>query len=223
VTPDAVKETSAIVVRMTNALSFYLLGASGKVVLDARNAIGDLRANASSYIINASLSAPLLKCFSTCMSDGVTFAQFSSVLTSIQNEQPVSLAAVAAVQAGQRFCVSQMGRILVTMTFVSRDDADAAMALMDTILAPLEEDAADEHDSASYQALITFHASVTRYMATEAMLLPRVLTVSFVDSGPTLWLAQRIYQDGSRADEILMENKIVHPLFCPRDIRCLSS
>jgi prophage DNA circulation protein len=38
----------------------------------------------------------------------------------------------------------------------------------------------------------------------------------------TLILAQRLYYDASRADELRAENRIVHPAFSPRIGRALS-
>jgi prophage DNA circulation protein len=45
--------------------------------------------------------------------------------------------------------------------------------------------------------------------------LPRLLPYQFARVMPTLVLAQRLYADASRADEIRAENHVVHPLFCP--------
>ena len=40
---------------------------------------------------------------------------------------------------------------------------------------------------------------------------------------PALTLANRIYADAGRADELVAENKIIHPAFCPREGRALSA
>jgi len=40
---------------------------------------------------------------------------------------------------------------------------------------------------------------------------------------PALTLSQQIYYIADRSDEIIDENKIIHPAFCLREIRGLSA
>jgi prophage DNA circulation protein len=74
-----------------------------------------------------------------------------------------------------------------------------------------------------YQAVVGCHAALMQYLVAEARPLPRMVEYGFSKRMPTLVLAQRLYQDPSRADELRLENRIVHPLFAPAAGRCLST
>jgi prophage DNA circulation protein len=50
-----------------------------------------------------------------------------------------------------------------------------------------------------------------------------MVTYTFGLRMPSLWIAQRLYADPTRAQEIIDENKIVHPAFCLTTIRALSA
>jgi prophage DNA circulation protein len=50
-----------------------------------------------------------------------------------------------------------------------------------------------------------------------------MLNFAFARVMPTLVLAHRLYADPGRADQLLAENKIVHPAFAPAAGRGLSS
>jgi prophage DNA circulation protein len=52
--------------------------------------------------------------------------------------------------------------------------------------------------------------------------LPRVVQFEFNDFFPSLALANRIYQDASRYEEIAAENETINPLFVQRLIKGLS-
>jgi len=56
-----------------------------------------------------------------------------------------------------------------------------------------------------------------------ALPLPRMLNYRFNAVLPTLVISQRLYYDGSRADQVRDANRIVHPAFCPIMGQALSS
>jgi len=217
-----VNEALAIIDRMMDQLAACFLGATGRSSFAARNAIGGMRARAESYLRNAALGAPLQACFDTTRVAGATFNQFTVVHRAILAETPIALPAVLVVQAGIQFVLSQMARVLAATTFVSRTDADDALVKMNDVFDPAEEAAADQHDAGSYQALLTLHGAVTRDLTARGLLLPRVIDVTLPEVMPSLWIANHLYYDGSRADEIAAENKVVHPAFCPLRLRILS-
>jgi prophage DNA circulation protein len=74
--------------------------------------------------------------------------------------------------------------------------------------------AADGSDDVT-DALIGLHAAVVRDLNTRAAKLPR--TRSFTPSAtvPALVLAQRLYGDATRADDIAARNFVRHPGFVP--------
>jgi prophage DNA circulation protein len=50
-----------------------------------------------------------------------------------------------------------------------------------------------------------------------------MLNFRFVEAGPTLVFAYRLYDDASRGDELREENGVVHPAFAPSFGRALSA
>ena len=217
-----VTEALGILDRMLDAISAIFLGQTGRSGFAVRQAVGEVKAKGEHYIRTSTLGLPLLSCFTAAREAGASHQRFDGVRAGILAEDPISLIATAIVQAGERFALAQMARIVAATTFVSRDDAESMLDRMNAAFDPAEEAAADEHDSANYTALMALHAAVTRDLTDRSLLLPRVISYSFPRSFPSLTLAQRIYQTGARGDEIVAENKIVHPAFCPRDLRCLS-
>jgi prophage DNA circulation protein len=50
-----------------------------------------------------------------------------------------------------------------------------------------------------------------------------MVAYAFPDRRPVLAIAQALYGDAGRADELRAENKVVHPLFMPAAGRALSA
>jgi prophage DNA circulation protein len=135
----------------------------------------------------------------------------------------VGLPAVAVAVTGMQFSLVMQARIIATMTFVSREDVDAMMLTMNAVFEPAEEFAADATDDPSvFQSMVALHSAVTRNLIALARPLPRVIQYRFTERMPSLVLANRIYADARRADELRMENKTVHPAFMQSSGRCLS-
>jgi prophage DNA circulation protein len=94
--------------------------------------------------------------------------------------------------------------------------------MVNTAFDAAEEQAADEMAQESYRALIELRSSMVYFLTETARPLPRMLAWEFSQVMSTLILAQRLYYDANRADELRDENHIVHPAFCPRVGRALS-
>ena len=78
-----------------------------------------------------------------------------------------------------------------------------------------EEFAADNRDPSTFQALIAAHAAATADLTTRAAYLPAMVTYSVQRVLTSHALANRLYGDASRCDELRAENKIIHPAFFP--------
>lgn len=222
-TPDDLNEAVAVLGRMLDALASCAPTQRGRPGSDLRRAIGDLRADAAMLIAAATLSATLINCFTLARLAGATLLTMGAVRTEIEGEMPAGLAGVAVAQAGIRFALAQEARIVAAVVFTSRQDVDATLARFNDAFADAEEYAADNLDAANYQALVALHASVTRYLVDTARPLPRMINFEFPQRMPALTMANRIYADASREDELIAENKAVHPAFMPRQIKALSA
>jgi prophage DNA circulation protein len=75
----------------------------------------------------------------------------------------------------------------------------------------------------TYRALVELHAAVVFFLTETARPLPRMLQWRFSKIMSTLVLAQRLYYDASRADELREENHIIHPAFGSLSGRALSA
>jgi prophage DNA circulation protein len=222
-------EATGILTRMMNGLLGVVGGPmTGRSDFDLRRAVGDINAEAEELIAVATLPKPLLNAFALAQQAGGTFDAFDRLRRQLLAEVPISNAAIAVTQLGTRFCLSTQARIVAATAYVSRQDADVALGRINDAFAPAEEDAADQHDAGTYQALIALHGATVRDLVDRSMLLPRIVNYTLPQSVPALTLANAIYPDDiarndDRSDEIIMENKVVHPAFMPRQGIALSA
>ena len=82
---------------------------------------------------------------------------------------------------------------------------------------------ADSMDGPTYEALVNLMAAITRYLGDVARPLPRMVQFTLSAPMPALAASQYIYADGTRGEELVAENKIVHPAFCRLNMRALSA
>lgn len=222
-TRSEIDEAVAIIGRLATALLTTVPGSAGRAGADLRRACGDLVANAESYMRAAALAAPLLACFSQATTAGADLAGFDRVRAVLLAEAPAGLPAIAVVQAALRFSLAQSARVAAALAFVSQQDVAAVMLRLNAAFDGAETAAADEKDAANYRALIALHAAIVRHLADTERPLPRMVAYSFPVRLPALTLAQVIYADASRSDELVGENKVVHPAFCPSMGQALSA
>lgn len=223
-TRQELDEAVAIGHSLLAMLRAALSGQYGREQMTVRNAIGFLDASLAAKITTATLGAPLFNCFELTRLAGASRIEMDKVRTDLLARTFIGLPAVAIAVAGIQFSLIEQARIVSTTAFTSREDVDAMMLTMNAAFEPAEEFASDVSDDPSvFQAMITLHSAVTRNLVALARPLPRVIQYKFTKSMPSLVLANRIYANARRADELRMENKIVHPAFMPQSGRCLSN
>lgn len=125
-------------------------------------------------------------------------------------QQAGNQAAIAGLM--QRAATAEAARAAASAPFASADEATALRELFTTQFDALL-DAADADDV--FTALTALHAAVVRDLNTRAAKLPRTRQVTPSATQPALVLAQRLYGDAARADDIVARNKIRHPGFVP--------
>jgi prophage DNA circulation protein len=119
--------------------------------------------------------------------------------------------------------LAQESKIVIAMTFTSRQDVDAMILAVQNAFADPIETAADTMDAMVFRALVALQASLINHLVSTARPLPQMVAYQFATSLPSLVISQKLYGDASRYDEIRNENKIVHPAFCPPIGLALSS
>jgi prophage DNA circulation protein len=218
--PD-VREAQGIINRlMTNlATTIPQTGDAGSA---ARTAIGDLVANAAVLLSSDAIGAPLDNCFDLCRQAGANVYQFEEVRRMTEPEAPITLGGVLVKNSALALCLAQECAVIAAMTFTSRSQVDQLKQAAIEPFDLLEENAADTMDQATFQELVTLQAALVNHLVTTARPLPRMVNYQFGAVLPSLVIAYRLYADASRADELIDENKIVHPAFCPPRGRALS-
>ncbi len=104
--------------------------------------------------------------------------------------------------------------------------ADDAASVRSSVTALLDDEittAGDEGDDGSYLALRSLRAAVVQDLNTRGAALAAVIWIRTASPMPSLALAQQLYRDSSRADEIVAEANPPHPAFMPTAFRGLAS
>ena len=118
--------------------------------------------------------------------------------------------------------LAEESQIVTRMTFASQADVQAMIAHMSDAFSQATALGIDDLDVTVYQTLTAMGGAIMNYLASVQLQLPRYMAYRAAAPWPSLYLAQRIYADPTRADEIEAENGVIHPAFCPVDLRVLS-
>jgi len=188
----------------------------------ARRQIGDLRGDIIGLLEDDKFGGELALCFQLVRESGAKLQSLAHVRQNLLAETPINFIPTLIVQVAILFCISNESILVVAIDYKSRDDVEAMMRKMQTAFSDAKEDAADSMDSACYQSLVSLASSVILFLADQALVLPRMITFNLPSSLPTLRASHMIYYDASRSDELIAENKIVHPAFAPRFLKGLS-
>jgi len=195
----------------------------GEEIIRFRSQIGFVRANYDPLIRTKTFADELLECFTLAFDANVKLGSLDRVLQALFVETPDVGFQTALVQSAIVYCLSTESRIIAGIEFKSRDDVEAMMKKMKAVFDTARELAADQEDSACYQSLTFLAGALTQHLATTARPLARMVKFTLPTNMPSLVLSQRLYYEASRSEELVEENKIIHPAFCLREIRGLAS
>ncbi|MDB5604105.1 MAG: circularization family protein [Bradyrhizobium sp.] len=104
--------------------------------------------------------------------------------------------------------------------------ADDAMSTRNTVTTLLDAEilvAGDQGEDQTYEALRALREAVVQDLNTRGAGLASITTISLKGSMPALVLANQLYRDASRADEIVAQGSPIHPAFMPKTFKALSS
>jgi prophage DNA circulation protein len=189
---------------------------------NARTALGDLEANALILLRSDMIGQPLDNCFDLVRQTGVLFETLDWVRSTLMLETPVTLGANLTRDYSEQLCLAHEALIVSEMVFTSREDVETVISEIQGPFADSEEIAADTMDAMVYRSIVELHAAIINHLVVTERPLPEMLVYQFYEPLPTLIIAQRLYGEASRYDQIRDENKIVHPAFCPTIGRALS-
>jgi prophage DNA circulation protein len=195
----------------------------GTIGADLDAAVGDLRAGAQGLLRRAAISAPLFRCFDLSRQTGMPFDTMERLRATIAALAVADVRASTIQARSLVFCCIQEAAILADTTFGSRNEIDRVQALAVAAFTASQDAMAEIGDAATYRALVGLRAAMVRDLTDRARPLPKLVTYDLAFAPSSLVLAQRLYGDARRADELVTENSAVHPLFMPRAGRALSA
>lgn len=195
----------------------------GRDGADLRATANDVRANVLQLLQSDSIGPPLAECFQLARATGVSIKNIENVRATAAAFIPALAGATMIRDALIMFCLETQAHLLVETEFVSREDVERTRAMFNASFASIEEDVADRMDAMTYRAIVQLHAAISFFLVETARPLPRMLRFRFNLPLSTLAIAQKLYADAGRADELRHENKVVHPAFCQRSGRALSN
>lgn len=139
---------------------------------------------------------------------------------SLAQAQVATVAALTALMQGA--ATAAVALIYAQTDWVS---ADAAQAARETLIALMDaqiDAAADSGNQALALAWTAVETIAVQDLTQRAQALPRLASYAAPASLPAVVLAQRLYQDATRAEELVALNAVPHPLFMPAQGRALS-
>jgi prophage DNA circulation protein len=83
--------------------------------------------------------------------------------------------------------------------------------------------AGDEGDDADYNAFCALRTTVVADLQARGGKLAALETFTIQGNMPALYLAERLYGDASRADQLITQIGMVNPLFAPVSFEALAS
>lgn len=138
------------------------------------------------------------------------------------NAAPIGLAIGDLYRRGAAVALARAG---TTYQPASYDDANAVRGVIVAVLDAEIQIAGDEAADASFNALRTLRLAVVKDLTARGATLAPIVTVRTPAPIPALVLAQRLYRDPARADQLVAEagDACVNPLFMPTQLRALAS
>ena len=220
-TSDEADEVLGIVQRIGPVVLSAAVNPSGSIGTSLRRAVGMMIADVNMINLPTFVIA-FMVCLELTRFSAATLVTTDRIRKAALAEAPKSLPAVQTVLAIVRLTLACEARIIAKMTFVSRDDVDAVAVAMNDAFNQTSEIASDDLDAGTYQTLVALHAAVVKQLGDRGRQLPRVIQYSYPTVMPALRMAQLAYADPSRYLELIGENGIIHPAFCPRQGKMLA-
>jgi prophage DNA circulation protein len=133
------------------------------------------------------------------------------------------VAQTQATRLTQRAAAAEMAAVAAQYQPASSDDAVSVRDLVVQVLDKQITMAGDEGDDDAFAALRTLRAAAVADINARGAALPELVVIESRSPIPSLVLAHRMYQDHTRATELVAQARPVHPAFMPLRFRGLSS
>lgn len=123
----------------------------------------------------------------------------------------------------RRSALAALVRVSATYQPQSEEDANQVRLTVCDALDAEALKAGDTMDDASYSALSGARGTVAADLDARGAQLPPMRQFTFQVPLPSLVIAQQLYQDASRSDQLIAEANPAHPAFMPLTFKALSS
>jgi hypothetical protein len=214
-------EGAAVIDHMLTALMDGM-PSSGRPGAELRRLVGALKVDTAASINNATVGTELQACFDAALAAGATLVNMDNVRIAMLKETPQYYIGAAMACAGIIFSLVEQTRMITGMTFVSRSDVESMLTKMRDIFDDVKLAMSNMITGTNYEYLVALSAALIQHLAATERMLPRVVAYQMPTNLPALTVANLLYGDGSRFDELIAENKTVHPAFMQRELMALS-
>jgi hypothetical protein len=213
-------EITDILTRMSNQLMRFTT-MQGRPGAELRVAIGIMLTNIGRAVSDATLPDEMANVFDAAYDAGIQLSGVEPALASLRSELPTTNGSVWTTQAAIMYALATECRVIADMSFRCREDVEKIQGQMKLNFDMAKEWAADEMDNVVYGRLVDLAAKLARYLADVALPLPTVVYYN-LKPVPALAWSYRIYADANRTEELMADNRVIHPLFMRELVRALS-
>lgn len=206
-------------VQLASANRTAIVAASAQLQTD----VGNLGSSATPAGVGADVAALATSLGAAC-ADPADAIRLLSDLAGYAPNDPNATSAVGQVLAAMFSRATLAALAQATSAYQPSSYTDAAnvrsavLALFDTAITA----AGDAGDDASYDALQGLAIAVAQDLSARGGSLAPIVTFTFGTAMPSLWLAQRLYQDPTREDELVTQANPVHPMFTGPSFQALA-
>ncbi|MEX3961022.1 DNA circularization protein [Paraburkholderia sp. EG286B] len=219
----------------TNTTAADLLSASSAARTSVLTAGAALQAAAQNPSDSATLGAAAqayvaaVAAAATAPADAVrlvsTLAQYSpsAVVPTGQIGAAMGTMQTAMSALLRRYALAQLATTLTTYQPSSQEDADTVLGAAVGLIDAESDIAGDAGDDDSYMALRALRQVVVADLQARGANLASIATFTFNAPLPSLVLANRIYRDPTREQQLVQQVAPIHPAFMPTTFKALSS
>jgi prophage DNA circulation protein len=154
-----------------------------------------------------------------------SIAQYTPPMTPAPGTIGTGMATVAASMSAmmRRTALAQIATTMTTYQPFSQQDAQTTLSNAVSLFDAEILTAADNGDDNSYMALRALRQSMILDMQSRAGSLTSIAAFNMASPLPALALANRIYRDATRADQLVTQVQPIHPAFMPASFQALAT
>lgn len=210
------EELASVIGEINNQLKARAASEDPSRISELHRACGILQSSSLKFR-SGEIGEAMADCFDAAFLAAVPLPAFSWLRSTIEALKLSTFQGVITRHAATVFCLVEEARCVAAMELATRSDAQSILISIGAAFDRAEEAASDFGDTSSYSALVSLHAAFTRDLVLRSSSLPEMVRYSIPISKPSLSLANQLYGDAGRADEVEKLNSVRHPAFMPAE------